>query len=454
MPLPSQPKKTALESSSRRGFLKLGAGAAASALAGVAIPSVHAAENNTIKLALIGCGGRGTGAVADAMHATGGPVKLVAMADLFEKRLQASQAQLKKQFADRIDAPPERCFIGFDAYKKAIDCLGPGEVVILTTYSAFRPLHFEYAVRKGVNVFMEKSFAPDAPAVRRLLLSVAESEKKDLKVGVGFMWRHSKGRQETIRRIHDGLIGDIHTLRIYRVHGPVHCPPLSKDTKELVFQIQHATCFNWATGGVFIDWHCHNVDVACWAKNAWPISAQAMGGRCYPAAGNSFDHYTVEYTFADGAKLFAFSRYMANCWSTYSDYVHGAKGSALLMAALGQPRPKIFKSQRMVDEDLVWRYSDNEPSPYHVEWQVLLDAIRQNKPHNESRRAAEASIVALMGRTAAHTGQLVTRDEQLNSTFQYVKDIDQMTFDTPAPLQAGPDGIYPAPLPGMCKEIC
>jgi predicted dehydrogenase len=439
---------------SRREFLKLSAGAAAvSSLAGLSLPAVHAAESTAIKLALVGCGGRGSGAVADAFSTSGGPVKLCAMADLFEHRLKGSHDQLKKQFADKLDVGPERSFLGFDAYKKAIDCLAPGDVVILTTSAAFRPLHFEYAVRKGVNVFMEKSFAVDSPGVRRMLQSVDVSEKKNLKVAAGFMWRHSRGREEVIRRIHDGAIGDLYMLRIYRVHGPAHCGPLPKGADELVFQLQHPTCFNWATAGFFVDWHCHNVDVACWTKGAWPVSAQGMGGRCYPAAGNNFDHYTVEYTFADGAKLFAFSRHMANCWSTYADYAHGSKGSALIMTALGQPRPKIYKSQRMVEDEVVWKYPDNEPNPYQVEWQLLLDAIRQDKPHNEGRRAAEADLVALMGRMAVHTGQMVTWDQAMQSNFEYVPDIDHMTFDTPAPVKAGPDGIYPAPLPGMCTEI-
>ena len=439
---------------SRRGFLKRAGGTlAGAALAGVAIPAVHAAEDNAIKLALVGCGGRGTGAIADAFSTTGGPVKLYAMADAFEDRLKLSHDRLKEQFADRVDVPADRRFVGFDAYKKAIDCLGPSDVVLLTTPAVFRPLHFEYAVKKGVNVFMEKSFAVDSPGVRRMLQSVDESEKKGLKVAAGFMWRHSLGREEAIRRIHDGVIGDVQTLRIYRVHGPVHIPPLPKDANELEFQLRHPTHFNWTSSGFFVDWHCHNVDVACWAKNAWPISAQGMGGRCYPGSGNNFDHYTVEYTFADGAKLFAFARHMASCWSTYADYAHGTKGAAILMAALGQPRCKIYNSQRMADADVTWEFPGDEPNPYQVEWQLLLDAIRSGKPHNEGRRAAEADLVALMGRTAVHTGQMVTWDEQMKSDFQYVSDIDSMTIDTPAPIKAGPDGIYEAPLPGITKDV-
>jgi len=429
-------------STSRREFLSVsGRVAAASALAAVAVPRVHAAEHSTIKLALVGCGGRGTGAVGNAFSTTGGPVKLVAMADLFEHRLQGSLDRLAKGFQDKVDVPPERRFVGFQAYKEAIDCLGPGDVVLLTTHAAFRPLHLEYAVQKGVNVFAEKSFAADL------------SEEKNLKVGVGFMWRHSQARQEVIGRIHDGAIGDVHTLRIYRVHGPVHCPRRPADQNELVFQLQHPNSFTWVSSGFFIDWHCHNVDVACWAKGAWPVSAQGMGGRCYEQAGNQFDHYTVEYTFADGAKLFAFSRHMANCWSTYSDYAHGSKGSAVVMTSLGQPKPRIYKSQNMVPEELAWEFGQRDPNPYVAEWQLLLDAIRQDKPHNEARRAGEADVAALMGRMATHTGQLVTWEEALNSDFQFVEDIDHMTFDTPAPIHEGPDGIYPAPQPGLTKEV-
>jgi predicted dehydrogenase len=447
-------RNTASGRKSRREFLKLsGKAAAASALAGVAVPHCHAAESATIKLALVGCGGRGTGAVADAFSTTGGPVQLCAMADLFEDRLQGSLKRLAGRFAEKIDVPPDRQFVGFDAYRKAIDCLGPGDVVLLTTHAAFRPMMFEYAVNKGVNVFAEKSFAPDAPANRRWLAAADLSEQKGLKVAVGFMWRHSQAREEVIGRIHDGAIGDVHTLRIYRVHGPVHCPRRPKDQSEIVFQLRHAAHFNWLCSGFFIDWHCHNVDVACWAKGAWPVEAQGMGGRCYEEAGNFFDHYTVEFTYPDGTKLFAFSRHMANCWSTYADYAHGSKGSAVIMASLGDPKPRIYKGHNMVKENVVWEFGRPDPNPYVAEWQLLLDAIRQDKPHNEARRAGEANLAALMGRMATHTGKLVTWDEAMKSDFQFLEDIDHLTFDTPAPIHEGPDGIYPAPQPGLTNEI-
>lgn len=439
---------------SRREFLRLaGRTAAVSAMVGVAPPFVHAGHDSTIRLALVGCGGRGTGAVADAFAATGGPVKLHAMADLFEPRLTGSHQALSGMHPDLVDVPPDRRFLGFDAYRKAIDTLRPGDVVLLTTHAAFRPLHFEYAVAKGVNVFMEKSFATDVPSLRRHFAAADEAERKGLKVGTGLMWRHSAARQEVIRRIHDGAIGDVHTLRIYRVHGPVHCLRRPKDTNELVFQLQHPNSFTWVSSGFYIDWHCHNIDVACWAKGAWPVAAQGMGSRTFPEAGNQFDHYTVEYTFPDGAKLFCFSRHMHGCWNTYSDYAHGSKGSAVLMETLAEPSPKLYRSQDMTPANMTWEYGAKDPNPYRREWQVLLDAIRNDEPHNEARRAGEAALVALMGRMAAHTGKYVTWDEALASKFRFVDDIDGMSLDTDAPLREGPDGLYPAPLPGVTQEI-
>jgi predicted dehydrogenase len=450
----SFPHQDPAASASRRQFLKATGGTVAiGALAGLTPPAVHAAEDNTIQLALVGCGGRGTGAVANALSTTGGPVKLIAMADLFESRLKGSLGRLSDQFQDKVNVPAARQFLGFDAYKKAIDLLNPGDVVLLTTHAAFRPMMLEYAVNKGVNVFAEKSFATDGPNLRRWMKAAELSEQKGLKVGVGFMWRHSQGRQEVIQRIHDGQIGDVHTLRIYRVHGPVYCPPQPKDANTLAFQIQHPNSFTWVSSGFFIDWHCHNIDVACWTKGAWPVKAQGFGGRCFENAGNQFDHYTVEYTFADGTKLFAFSRHMGGCWSTYSDYAHGTKGSAIIMSALGQPKPKIYGSQEMTADNVVWDYGKKEPNPYVVEWQALLDAIRNDTPHNESIRAGEAEVAALMGRVATHTGQEVTWDQMLASKHQFVADIDGMTMETAAPIQPNEAGVYACPQPGITQEL-
>ncbi len=453
-PTQSYHSQSSASGQSRREFLqRTGQVAAASALAGAAVPKCHAQGDSAVKLALIGCGGRGTGAVVDAFRTTGGPVKLHAMADLFENRIEGSYNRLAQQFADKVDVPPERRFVGFDAYKHAIDSLGPGDVAMLTAFANFRPSHFEYAVAKGVHVFAEKSFAVDAPATRRWWKAAEASEQKNLKMACGLMWRHSKARREVIERIHDGAIGDVHTLRIYRTQGARTCPPLPEGENELVFQLRRPNEFTWITSGLFVDWQCHNVDVACWAKGAWPVSAQAMGGRCYPQAGNQFDHFSIEYTFADGTKLFTFFRHMNNCWNTYSDYAHGSKGSAVIMESLRAPQPRIYKGHDMVPDAVAWEYGRGDNNPYVEEWQLLLDAIRNDTPHNEARRAGEANLAALMGRAAGHTGGVVTWDQMRHSDFQFVEDIDAMTFDSPAPIRAGAGGMYDAPLPGVTKEI-
>jgi hypothetical protein len=183
------------------------------------------------------------------------------------------------------------------------------------------------------------------------------------------------------------------------------------------------------------------------------VSAQGFGGRCNPAAGNLFDHYTVEFTFADGAKLFAFSRHMNGCWETYADFAHGANGSAVLMESLGQPKSRIYKTQNMVNENLVWEFGAADPNPYDVEWQVLVDAIRNDTAHNEARRAGEADVAALMGRIATHSGQMITWDQVMQSKFQFVPNIGQLTFDSAPPIHAEPGQMYAAPQPGITIEI-
>src|SRR5438105_426304 len=295
---------------SRREFLKnTGRFAAASALAGVAIPHVHAAGNNTVQVALIGCGGRGGGAAANALSTNKtAPISLVAMADVFDGRLKSAYTNLKKQYNDSVDVPPEKRFIGFDGYQKAMDSLKPGDIVILTTPLAFRWVHFTYAIQKGLNVFMEKPLTADGPTSRRMLKLAEDATAKNLKVGVGLMSRHSRALQELEQRIRDGEIGEINLLRGYRMHGPVASAFSEKwpgKPSELLWQISRFHSFIWASGGCFSDFYIHHIDQLCWMKGAWPIKAQALGGRHYRhnADGKlwvdqNFDSYSVEYTFA------------------------------------------------------------------------------------------------------------------------------------------------------------
>jgi predicted dehydrogenase len=441
---------TAKPSTSRREFLiRSGAALAGAALADGLAARSYAGEDNTIKVALVGCGGRGTGAAANALS-TKGPTRLWAMADFFANRLDSSLKGLAQQFGKQVDVPKERQFVGLDAYKKAIDCLGKGDVVLLATPAGFRPIHLEYAVEKGVHVFMEKSFAVDGPGVRRVLRAGEAAKQKNLKIASGLMWRHEKAREEVIRRIHDGAIGEIHTLRTYRMHGAVGFTPKSPGMSELAHQIRNYSCFTWLNAGFLVDWLIHDIDVCCWAKDAWPVMAQGMGGRqLRSAADQMFDHYAVEYTFDDGAKLFAQARHIDNTYGIFADFAHGSKGSAVIMESLAAPKPRIYKNQKQTRENEVWRYAGPTPQEYQVEHDLLFDAIRQDKPYNETERCAKAVLTSILGRMAAYSGQLVTWDQALASNLELAPGLDKLTLDSPAPVMPDAQGRYPIPMPGL-----
>jgi predicted dehydrogenase len=448
--------------STRREFIKTtGRIAAVSALAGVSLPAVHAAGSSLIQVALVGCGGRGSGAAANALSTTKqGPVKLIAMADVFENRLNSSYEGLKRQAGDNVEVLQDRKFIGFDAYKKAIDCLKQGDVVILTTPPAFRWLHFTYAIEKGLNVFMEKPVTVDAPTSQRMLKLGEEAARKNLKVGVGLMSRHSRALQELAQRIQDGEIGDVILMRGYRMHGPAGSAFATKwpgNPSELLWQIQHFHSFLWASGGCFSDFYIHVIDHLCWMKNSWPIKAQAVGGRHYrrDSIDQNFDNYSVEYTFADGGKMLFDGRCMNGCNDIYSSYVHGSKGLAIASKAgdCGAPS-STFKGQNMQRSNMIWtsKLPPGQEDPYTNEWNDLMEAIRNDKPYSEVKRGVEASMVTSMGRMAAHTGQEITFEDFSKLDHEFAPGLEQLTMTSEAPLKAGADGKYPIPMPGINRQ--
>ena len=453
--------ETTREGTSRREFLKnTGRIAVATTVAGAAVPHVHAAEKNTIQLALIGCGGRGTGAASNALGVENGPIKLVALADVFEDRVARSYKGLTGKHTDKVDVPEDRRFVGFDGYKKAMDCLNPGDVAILATPPAFRWVHFTQAVQKGLNVFMEKPVTVDGPTTRKMIDLAAKADQKNLKVGVGLMIRHCRGRRALSERIKAGEIGEIIALRGYRMSGRAlnaYAPPKQTDmpdVSELLYQVRRFHSFLWASGGVFSDYYIHQVDECSWMKDAWPVQAQALGGRHYrgDAVDQNLDTYSVEYTYPDGTKLFYYGRNMTGCHNEFASYAHGTKGSAIISTSSHHPgKVRIFKGQTFEENDRVWGPPE-EPNPYDMEWVDLIEAIREDTPYNEVKRGAEASLVASMGRMAAHTGQIITFDQILNSDHEFAPGVDQLTMDSPAPLQADADGKYPVPQPGIIKE--
>jgi predicted dehydrogenase len=456
MSLPRQ-DAPAVSSPSRRLFLKeSGIAAAATSLLGTAVaPRVHAAEDNTIQVALVGCGGRGTGAASNALSVKNGPMKLVAMADVFDFKLNSSYAGLSASFPEKVDAPEERRFIGFDGYKQAMDCLKPGDVVILATPPAFRWVHFAYAIEKGLNVFMEKPVTVDGPGSRKMLELAEKSVAKNLKVGVGLMCRHCVARQELHDRIQAGEIGDIILMRAYRMAGPTGSAATGKKPEnmtELMYQINRFHAFLWASGGAFSDFLIHNIDECCWMKEDWPVEAKASGGRHYRGdyVDQNFDSYSVEYTFGDGTKLFLGGRTMPGCHDEFASYAHGTKGSAVISSAAHTPaKCRIYKGQKFSKNEVAWQFPPDEPNPYQLEWDHLIAAIREDRPYNEVERGVKASVVTSMGRMAAHTGQVITYDDMLECEHEFAPEIDKLTLDSEAPLKADADGKYPVPQPGL-----
>ena len=443
---------------SRRNFLKTSTtAAAATAMMSRAASGMYVAQNDTIQIALVGCGGRGTGAAGNALSVDNGPIKVIAMADVFEKNLTASHGTLSKDHGtDKLDVPEDRRFIGFDGYKQAMDCLKPGDVVILTTPPAFRWVHFTYAIEKGLNVFMEKPVTIDGPTTRRMLALNDKAIAKNLKVAVGLMCRHCEARRELFDRIQNGEIGDLTMLRAYRMAGPTGTAATEKKPEgvsELLYQISRFHAFLWLSGGAVSDFLIHNIDESCWMKNDWPIRCRASGGRHYRGdnVDQNFDTYSMEYTFKDGTKLLVNGRTIPGCHQEFASYAHGTKGLGVISSSSHWPsKAKIYKGHNEDESNLVWQFPQPETNnPYVDEWKHLIAAIRNDEKYNEVERGCMASIVTSMGRMAAHTGKEITLEQMMNCEHEFAPDIDKLTLDSPSPLQADSEGRYPIPLPGL-----
>ena len=475
----------------RRDFIKTtGKVTAASALAGVALPHVHANMDDTVKVALIGAGGRGTGAAHNALSvsAANGPTKLVAMADVFENKMKSSFNSISKKHGKekvalgktQANGLPEKGYIGFDGYKHAMDQLSPGDIAIFTTPPGFRWVFFDYAVKKGLNVFMEKPVTADGYGTQKILEINKTAKKKNLKVGVGLMCRHSRARREMTSRITNGELGELLLLRSYRMHGPVasaHSLPRKQtdpNLEEVRWQIKRFHSFLWASGGLFNDYYIHTIDECCWMKGAelgdpdnekqtsWPLYAQATGGRHYrdENVDQNFDSYSVEYTFSDGTKLWHNGRTINGCHNEFASYAHGTKGLGIFSINGHWPADaQIFKNQTPNPANRTWSFNKRvggklikETNPYQDEWDDLLDAIRNNKPYNEADRGARASQTCNMGRMAAHTGQRITWDQSMNAE-PFAPNLDKLAgLDSKAPVTADKDGKYPVPMPGIIKD--
>jgi myo-inositol 2-dehydrogenase/D-chiro-inositol 1-dehydrogenase len=434
---------------SRREFIKTSslvtAGGALAGTLGIA-RSAHAAGDETIKLALIGCGGRGTGACGQALS-TSGPVKLVAMADAFRDRLDSSYRNLKESHSDRVDVDEDHKFVGFDAYQKAINA--GVDMVILATPPGFRPIHFEGAVQAGKNIFMEKPVATDAPGVRRVLAAAEEAKKKDLKVGVGLQRRHSADYIETLKRLQDGEIGDITAMRVYWNGDRPWKKSRSKlreekpDLSEMEYQMRNWYYFVWICGDHIVEQHIHNLDVAHWVKGVLPIKGNGMGGAQIPKGpddGEIFDHHSVEFEYADGSRVFSQCRHIPNTWQPVDEHAHGTKGTSWISRGIID-----------VKGGKTWRYAQRRKDPYQVEHDDLFTAIRSNTPYNEAKRGAESTMMAIFGRMLTYCGQELKWDDALNHGSSVMP--KEFSFQATPPTVPDSNGMYPVPQPGKTRVL-
>lgn len=447
----------------RRDFIKTaGRASAVSALAGVSLPHVWGQSvSSTVQVALVGCGGRGTGAASQALGVKALPTKLTAVADVFESKLNGSLSALENRYQaqpGKVEVPQDRRFLGFNGFRQAMDTLRPGDVVILATPLAFRAPMFEYAIEKGLNVFMEKPVTADGPNSRRMLELAKKADAKGLKCGVGLMVRHCKARQELWKRIQDGEIGEILSMDSYRMHGPVatcFSTPKPPEKNEILYQIERFHSFLWASGGLFSDFYIHFIDETCWMKNAWPTKAHTLGGRQFRGdyIDQNLDTYSVEYTFEDGSKLHFNGRTMLNCKDQQASYVYGSKGMAIVSTAGHTPgRCRIYKGWNRNRENLTWAFPQPELNPYDLEWEDLMEAIKNNTPYNEVPRGVAASVATNMGRYSGHVGQEVTYEEMLNHPHEFAPGIDHLDENTKPPVVPDANGRYPVPQPGQIRD--
>ena len=442
----------------RREFLRhTGSLAAGAAVLGSISPVAFARDDETIRLALIGCGGRGAGAVGDALNVpNAGPVKLYAMADLYKDRMESRLKALKERFPDKVDVSAGRKFIGFDAYKKAIDILRPGDVAMCTTRAYIRPVHVEYAIKKGINVFFEKPFASDSGGLHRLLRAGELADDKNVKVAAGLQCRHSPARKALIDKIRSGEMGEIPLIRANRLGGGGWMRSQGDKSNDLMSQLQFGRIhLFWIGSGHMVDYLIHQIDECCWIKDGWPVSAVGMGGRVPNSTdhGQNIDVYSMEYTFADGTKAFCGFRRIAKTRSEFATFIHGTKCAAQFSGRTHAATVHMFRNQRIGQDNIVWTPTKDRYSPWQYEWNDFIYSIRNDRRHNEVKRAIYSDLTTLMGRAACHTGQTVTWDQMMKSNFQFCDYLDDLNYDSPAPVKADKNGQFPVPVPGQWNEI-
>jgi predicted dehydrogenase len=441
---------------SRRHFLAQSAGLSAGLAGGLTLArSAHAAGSDELKIALVGVGGRGKGAASDALSSDG-PIKLVALADVFEQKLESGLRTLQtvEAIKDRIDVPREHMFAGFDSYRKILEL--DIDLVLLCTPPAFRPLQYAAAVAAGKHVFMEKPCCVDGPGFRKVMAANKLADDKDLKVVVGLQRRHQASYQKGIKRVHDGEVGDIVTIRTYfNMPSRGHSDNWRDETtSELEWQVRSWNMFTWLSGDHIVEQAVHEIDIANWMmKDEPPVRANGLGGRQTRTGrgnGQIFDHHFVEYIYANGTRHFAQAKQQPGGWSEVSDNVDGTKGRLTVGSGpYGLGGPMNYSSPA----DRGGSKKAKAPSPYRVEHQDLVDAIRQGHRLNDGYHGAKSSMTAVLGRMATYSGQEISWDDAVNSDLELAEGLEQMTWDSPPPVQPDADGNYPIAKPGLTKVL-
>lgn len=401
--------------------------------------TAYAAGSDTLKVAVIGCGGRGTGAANQALVADDG-VKIVAMADAFRDRIDNCYNNLQNRWGEsgRLDVPEERKFVGFDAYKHAI---AESDVVILTTPPGFAPKHFEAAINAGKHVFLEKPVATDAPGIRRVLETGRKAKENNLSVVVGLQRRYQDRYLELVKRVHDNQVGRLISGQVYWNDGGVWVNARQPDQNEMDYQMRNWYYFTWLCGDHIVEQHIHNIDVANWFIGAYPVSAQGMGGREVRTGkdhGQIFDHHFVEFTYPDGQVIASQCRHQPNTMNRVDEFFQFTDGTVHAGGGL----IKSWGGSTIYDHD-----STNDPNPYQVEHDDLFAAIRSGNPINDTEVGAKATLSAIMGRMATYSGKVITWEDALNGETLLVP--DNLDWDVDPPVMPDADGRYPVPIPGV-----
>jgi predicted dehydrogenase len=448
-------QKNTTKKKSRREFIQDGSTIAAAGAAGAVLTpnlsiarSAHAFGSDTIKIGLVGCGGRGTGASIQAMNTTSGNVELVAMGDAFQNRLDSSLKTCVNNHKDKVRVPADRQFVGFNAFEKVL--ASDIDMVILATPPGFRPMHFEKAIEAGKHVFMEKPVGVDAPGIRRVLRAGELAKQKNLAVAVGLQRRHERAYRETIEQLQGGIIGDLIHTRVYWNGAGVWTRPRSEGETELQYQMKNWYYFNWLCGDHIVEQHIHNLDVANWLMNDFPVKAQGMGGREVRTGkenGQIFDHHAVEFTYANGHRLLSHCRHIPETWRSVSEHTHGAKGYADISAG------QIFDNEGK--EIFKCKEGKGQRAGHQQEHHDLFADIRNGIIPNEAEYGAKSTFTAIFGRMATYSGKEIKWDDAINSKISLC-DVDALQgMNDKAPVQPDENGNYPVPVPGAgWKDVC